>query len=75
MEIRLFYDERGLDPYYGLLALGEKYGVFKKVGNRYEIGEAKVYPKTVYENPEKYFTKEVLQALDECAQKEYSYGS
>ena len=75
VEIRLFYDERGLDPYYGLLALGEKYGVFKKVGNRYEIGEAKVYPKTVYENPEKYFTKEVLQALDECAQKEFSYGS
>ena len=75
VEIRLFYDERGLDPYYGLLPLGEKYGVFKKVGNRYEIGEAKVYPKTIYENPEKYFTKEVLQALDECAQKEFSYGS
>ena len=75
VEIRLFYDERGLDPYYGLLSLGEKYEVFKKVGNRYEIGEAKVYPKNVYENPEKYFTPEVLQALDECAQKEFSYGS
>ena len=25
VEIRLFYDERGLDPYYGLLSLGEKY--------------------------------------------------
>jgi len=75
VEIRLFYDERGLDPYYGLLSLGEKYGVFKKVGNRYEIGEAKVYPKNIYEDPKKYFTKEVLQALDECAQKEFSYGS
>ncbi len=75
VEIRLFYDERGLDPYYGLLSLGEKYGVFKKVGNRYEIGEAKVYPKNIYEDPEKYFTKEILQALDECAQKEFSYGS
>ena len=75
VEIRLFYDERGLDPYYGLLSLGEKYGVFKKVGNRYEIGEAKVYPKNIYEDPEKYFTPEVLQALDECAQKEFSYGS
>ena len=75
VEIRLFYDERGLDPYYGLLSLGEKYGVFKKVGNRYEIGEAKVYPKNVYENPEKYFTPEVMQALDECAEKEFSYGS
>ena len=75
VEIRLYYDERGLDPYYGLLSLGEKYGVFKKVGNRYEIGEAKVYPKNIYEDPEKYFTNEVLQALDECAQKEFSYGS
>ena len=75
VEIRLFYDERGLDPYYGLLSLGEKYGVFKKVGNRYEIGEAKVYPKNVYENPEKYFTPEVMQALDECAEIEFSYGS
>ena len=75
VEIRLYYDERGLDPYYGLLSLGEKYEVFKKVGNRYEIGEAKVYPKNVYEDPEKYFTPEILQALDECAQKEFSYGS
>ena len=75
VEIRLFFDERGLDPYYGLLSLGEKYGVFKKVGNRYEIGEARVYPKNVYEDPKKYFTQEVLQALDECAQKEFSYGS
>ena len=75
VEIRLFFDERGLDPYYGLLSLGEKYGVFKKVGNRYEIGEARVYPKNVYEDPKKYFTPEVLQALDECAQKEFSYGS
>ena len=75
VEIRLYYDERGLAPYYGLLSLGEKYGVFKKVGNRYEIGEAKVYPKNVYEDPEKYFTPEVMQALDESAQKEYSYGN
>ena len=74
VEIRLFFDERGLDPYYGLLSLGEKYGVFKKVGNRYEIGEKKVYSKTVYENPKDYFTPEIMQALDECAQKEFSYG-
>ena len=74
VEIRLYYDERGLDPYYGLLELGEKYGVFTKVGNRYEIGEKKVYPKNIYENPKDYFTPEIMQALDECAQKEFSYG-
>lgn len=72
---RLFYDERGLDKYYGLLELGEKYGVFEKSGNRYKIGETSVYPKSILAEPEKYFTPEVMQALDEAARKEYSYGS
>ena len=72
---RLFYDERGLDRYYGLLELGEKYGVFEKSGNRYKIGESSVYPKSILADPEKYFTPEVMQALDETAKKEYSYGS
>ena len=74
VETRLYYD-RGLDKHYGLLELGEKHGVFKRVANRYEMGEAKVYPKNIYENPEKYFTPEVLQALDEVAKKEFSYGN
>ncbi len=74
VELRLSY-KSGLDSYYGLLGLGEKYGVFTKTGNRIQIGEAKVYPKNIYENPEKYFTPEVMQALDECAKKEYSYGA
>jgi len=74
VETRLFYDERGLDPYYGLLELGEKHGVFKKSGNRIQIGEKNVYPKNVYENPKEYFTPEIMQALDECASKEFRYG-
>ena len=75
VEKRLFYDERGLESYYGLLELGEKYEIFKKAGNRYEMGEKKVYPKSVLETPEEYFTPEIMQALDECAQKEYGYGN
>lgn len=75
IETRLFYDERGLDKYYGLLELGEKYGVFEKSGNRYKIGDSSVYPKTILAEPEKYFTPDIMQALDECAKKEYSYGS
>ena len=74
VETRLFYDERGLDRYYGLLELGEKYGVFERVGNRYRIGESNVYPKSILADPEKYFTKEIMQALDESAQKEFKYG-
>ena len=72
-ETRLFYDT-GLDPYYGLLELGEKYGVFERVGNRYKVNGASVYPKSILADPEKYFTPEIMQALDESAKKEYLYG-
>ena len=74
VETRLFYDERGLDQYYGLLELGEKYGVFQRNGNRYKVGESSVYPKSILADPEKYFTPEIMQALDESAKKEYGYG-
>ena len=75
IETRLFYDARGLDKYYGLLELGEKYGVFQRRGNRIVVGESSVYPSVILANPEKYFTPEVMQALDECARKEFMYGS
>ena len=74
VETRLFYDERGLDKYYGLLELGEKYGVFQRIGNRYRIGESSVYPKSILASPEKYFTEEVMHELDEAAKKEFCYG-
>jgi len=34
VEVRLFYDERGLDKYYGLLDIAEKYEIFVKSGTR-----------------------------------------
>ena len=75
VEVRLFYDERGLDKYYGLLDLAEKYEIFKKVGTRYDVGDGTTqFGKTIMDNPEKYFTPEVLQALDEVAKEEFSYG-
>ena len=75
IETRLFYDERGLDKYYGLLELGEKYGVFQRRGNRIVVGESSVYPSVILSDPEKYFTEEIMLALDEAAKKEFSYGS
>ena len=75
IETRLFYDARGLDKYYGLLELGEKYGVFQRRGNRIVVGESSVYPSVILADPEKYFTPEVMQALDECAKKEFMYGA
>ena len=34
----------------------------------------KVYGKEIYKNPDKYFTEEVMQKLDDIAREEYSYG-
>ena len=75
VEIRLYYDDRGLDRYYGLLELGELGGLWKNVAGRYEINGKKVYAKAIYKDPEQYFTPEVMQALDEIAHTEFSYGS
>jgi len=66
----------GLDRYYGLLDLGERHGIFKKVSTRYEMPDgSKQFSKAIYENPEKYFTKEILDKLDEAAKKEFQYGT
>ena len=74
VEIRLYYDDRGLDRYYGLLELGEIGGLWKNVAGRYEINGKKIYAKQILAQPDTYFTPEVMQALDEIAQKEFSYG-
>jgi hypothetical protein len=73
-EIRLYYDERGLDKYYGLLELAEKFEVFKKVGTRYQTPEGLHYGKTIYAEPERFFTEDIMKQLDIAATKEFSYG-
>jgi RecA/RadA recombinase len=75
VETRLYFDERGLDRYYGLLELGEQYGVFTRKGNRVVVGESSVYPSVILADPEKYFTPEVMEQLEIAAKKEFSYGN
>jgi hypothetical protein len=74
VEVRLYYDERGLDKYYGLLELGEIGGMWKNVAGRYEIDGKKIYAKQILANPEEYFTDEVMEKLDVIAKGEFSYG-
>jgi len=73
--IRLYYDERGLDRYYGLLELGEIGGLWKNVAGRYEIDGKKVYAKAILKDPDTYFTPEVMEQLDTIAKQNYSYGT
>ena len=74
VDVRLTYD-KGLDRYYGLLDLAEKCGAFKKVSTRYELPDGtKQFGKTILNNPETYFTEEVMEKLNEAAGKEFLYG-
>ena len=74
VDVRLTYNE-GLDRYYGLLELAEKYDVFKKVSTRYELPDgSKQFGKTILNDPETYFTEEIMVRLEECAAKEFKYG-
>ena len=74
-EVLLTYD-KGLDRYYGLLDLAEKYDIIKKSSTRYELPDGrKVFGKEINRNPAEYFTAEIMEQLEEVANKEFSYGS
>ena len=74
VDVRLPYD-KGLDRHYGLLELAEKYGVFKKVSTRYELPDGtKQLGKTILNDPQTYFTEEIMVKIEEAAQKEFKYG-
>ena len=74
VEVRLSFT-KGLDRYYGLLDLAAKYGIIKKVATRFEFPDGgKHYAKAIYDNPQKFFTEDVLNAIDKVAQKEFMYG-
>lgn len=75
VDVLLRYDT-GLHRYYGLVDFAVDHGVFKKVSTRIELPDGtKVFSKAIYKNPEKYFTKEILDQLDAIYQKEFTYGS
>ncbi len=75
IDVRLTY-KHGLERYYGLLDLAIKHGVFKSVSTRVELPDgSKQYAKTINNEPDKFYTKEVLNKIDEVAKKEFLYGA
>jgi RecA/RadA recombinase len=75
VDVRLSYT-KGLDRYYGLLDLAEKYDIIKKVSTRYELPDGtKQFGKTINEDPEKYFTEDLMLKLEDAAFKEFKYGN
>jgi len=66
---------KGLDKYYGLLDIAVDEGIFKKVSTRIETPDGKkVFGKTIIDNPEEYFTKEILEKIDEATKRKFLYG-
>lgn len=74
VELRLSYDT-GIDKFWGLLEIAERHGIVKKVGNRYEFPDGtKAFAKDIDRNPEKYYTPEILETINNAVHIEYSYG-
>ena len=75
VEVQLNYDT-GLNPYYGLVPIAVKYDIFKKVSTRIELPNGKTaFEKSINNDPEKYFTDEVMEKLEVAVAKEFKYGS
>jgi len=75
VELELNFDT-GLDKYYGLLDMAESAGIFKKVGNKYELPDGSTeFKKTINGNPRKFYTKEVLDRIDAFAKERYGLGT
>ena len=75
IDVMLNYEE-GLHPYYGLVDIALKYEIIKKVSTRLEFPDGtKAFEKSVYKNPEKYFTEDIMSQLEEAVGKEFKYGS
>ena len=75
VEVRLSYTD-GLDRYYGLLDLAEKYDIVKKVSTRYEFPDgSKHFSKAINSDPKRFFTDDIMERLEKAAALEYKYGA
>ena len=74
VQVQLNFDS-GLNRYYGLVDLALDCGIFKKNSTKIELPDGtKVFEKHINEEPEKYFTDDILKQIDEKVQEEFKYG-
>ena len=75
VDVRVSYD-KGLDRNYGLLDMALAFNVFTKEGTRVKLPNGKTeFGKTINNNPEKFFTDDVMQQLEQHAQGYFKYGT
>ena len=74
VDVRLSYT-KGLDRHYGLLDLAVEAGIFKAVSTRIELPDGtKTFGKTINNDPDKYYTEEVMEQIDTFAKEKFCYG-
>ena len=68
--------DKGLDRWHGMLELAEEAGIFKKVSTRFELPDgAKMFGKQIMQQPEKYFTEDVMTKINEYCKEKFLYGT
>lgn len=65
---------KGLDRYYGLLPIAAAAGIATKVSTQYTIGGQKAFESAIIRDPAKYFTKDILDQIDEACGRMFKYG-
>ena len=75
VETQLLYS-KGLSRYFGLLELAIEYGVWTKQTTRIVLKDGtKCFGKTINNDPEKYFTPEILAEIQVGVDKHIKYGT
>ena len=68
--------ERGMQRYSGLTDLAVEAGIFKKISTRLEMPDgSKMFQSQVERDPERWFTKDILDQIDEFCKTKFRFGS
>jgi RecA/RadA recombinase len=74
VKVLVTYD-KGLDRYYGLLDIAEKYGIVKKVSKKYEFPNGETAFESEIEKNGAHYFDPLLDQIDEVCKQEFMYGS
>ena len=66
--------EQGLSRYHGLTDLAVEAGIWESAGGRITVDGKKVFGKAIMKEPEKFFTEEVMNKIDEHCKSKFMYG-
>lgn len=68
--------DTGLDRWYGMVDFAIETGIWKKAGPRVAVQDgSKPYAREIYADTDKYFTEDIMKAIDEHVGRKFMYGS